>query len=219
MLHVLNPAPFGLDIDPVPLSNPLLPIAISLYPAVAQTVPQAPAGLRSMAQKKKPSSDNPDRHHRRHRRHHADHERVEPSSDNPDRHRHRHRTRRHHADHERVEGDKHAGDAQSKHTHRRKHNCEPESALKRLASDALATQTYVIVVFEWEPNITDCNLPRHPTFKPWFMMSNQKSFVCNIYVFDVFLHICWVAHFNFIDLVSHTCNVCMMFIVLAIRQI
>ena len=196
MLHVLNPAPFGLDIDPVPLSNPLLPIAISLYPdAMALTVPQAPAGLRSMAQKKKPSSDNPDRH------------------------RHRHRTRRHHADHERVEGDKHAGDAQSKHTHRRKHNCEPESGLKRLASDALATQTYVIVVFEWEPNITDCNLPRHPTFKPWFMMSNQKRFVCNIYVFDVFLHICWVAHFNFIDLVSHTCNVCMMFIVLAIRQI
>ena len=195
MLHVLHPAPFRLDIDPVPLSNPLLPIAISLYPAMALTVPQAPAGLRSMAQKKKPSSDNPDCH------------------------RHRHRTRRHHADHERVEGDKHAGDARSKHKHRRKHNCEPESALKRLASDALATQTYVIVVFEWEPNITDCNLPRHPTFKPWFMMSNQKSFVCNIYVFDVFLHICWVAHFNFIDLVSHTCNVCMMFIVLAIRQI
>ena len=216
MLHVLHPAPFRLDIDPVPLSNPLLPIAISLYPAVAQTVPQAPAGLRSMAQKKKPSSDDPDRHNRRHRAHHthnahhADHERVQ--------HRHRHRTRRHHADHERVEGDKHAGEPESG-LKRRKLNCEPESGLKRLASDALATQTYVIVVFEWEPNITDCNLPRHPTFKPWFMMSNQKSFVCNIYVFDVFLHICWVAHFNFIDLVSHTCNVCMMFIVLAIRQI
>ena len=164
MLHVLHPAPFRLDIDPVPLSNPLLPIAISLYPAMAQTVPQAPAGLRSMAQKKKPSSDDPDRHNRRHRAHHthnahhADHERVQ--------HRHRHRTRRHHADHERVEGDKHVGDAQSKHTYRRKHNCEPESGLKRLASDALATQTYVIVVFEWEPNITDCNLPAIPPSNP-----------------------------------------------------
>ena len=165
MLHVLHPAPFRLDIDPVPLSNPLLPIAISLYPAMALTVPQAPAGLRSMAQKKKPSSDNPDRHRHRHRRHHADHERVEPSSDNPDRHRHRHRTRRHHPDHERVEGDKHAGEPESG-LKRRKLNCEPESALKRLASDALGTQTHVIVVFEWEPNITDCNLPAIPPSNP-----------------------------------------------------
>ncbi len=172
--------------------------------------PKAPHGTKWHPRNEKPSSGNPHRH--RHRRHHADHERVDGDP-------HCHRHRRRHADHERVKGDKHAGDAHSKHKHHRKHKCEPQSSLMRLASEALPTQTYVIVVSEWEPNISDCNLPRHPTFKPWFMMSNQKSFVCNIYVFDVFLHICWVAHFNFIDLVSHTCNVCTMFIVSAIRQI
>ena len=203
MLYVLHPAiyVFRLDINPIPLLNPSSAAHHDLFYPV-----MAPKCTKWHPRNEVPSSDAPHQH--RHRRDHADDDHVEG---------HHHRRRHRRADHERVKGDKHAGDAHS-HKHRHKDKCKPESTLKRLASGDLPTQTHVIVFFQWESIITDCNLPRHPTFKPWFMVSNQHSSVCSIHVFDVFLHICWVAHFNFFDVVSHTCSVCMMFIVLIINQ-